>query len=907
MFQRPIALLLCLGVAALVAPLPHRASTATRESTSAPSAEKDVRSLRFEANRGQTDRRVTFISRGPGYTLFLTPESAVFAIADPRSQRSVTDGECGERPPTGERVVRFQFEGSNARARMEGVDLLAGRASYLVGADASSWRRDVPSFERVRATSIYPGIDAVYYGNDDGALEYDFVVAPGADPSSIRLRIAGARDVRIERGDLVASTDFGELRQQRPVLYQGVGNSRISVPGAFARNGDGTIGFSVGAYDRTLPLVIDPVLSYSTLLGGSSNDAAASTDVDASGAIYLFGQTRGTDFPSAVDLPETVHGEVDLFVAKLNPAGRAVVYAVYVGGSGDEESAAIRVDADGNAVGRGFTFSTDFPTVSSAQPQFGGNRDSVVFKINAAGTGFVFSTYLGGSGFEDCYTGLAVDAAGGVYVSGCTSSTDFPVLNAYDNTIDGLQDGYVTKYQPNGQRVYSTYIGGSGDGEAIYELAPLSNGALILSGTTISSDFPVVNPIQATNAGAYDGIIARLSPSGRQLEFSTYFGGTGDDLPGRVAVDAAGAIYLGVVTTSADYPTVRPFQAGYGGGSRDGAVTKITADGQRVLFSSYLGGSGDDGVFGIDVDGRGAVVVVGDTSSVDFPIHDAMQSEYGGGISDVFAARIAPDGDSLEYSTYLGGADRDTTNHSTVDRDGNLYVALRTSSADFPLVRPFQGTLNGDQDPAVAKISDFYEVRWDAPAAEGGAPQNAEAVLASGGGAPGVVMEVPRPEPASREVRALSGYKVYRSTAPGVATTPGNFFVSLPPTTTSTGPTAPGGSFFVVTACYDDGTESGASNEAGAGTGPGAMLTKVKVKPAKITAKGSGFTETVQVFLDGIPFAVPATIKNGKKVTQTGTLLTGETIGAYLAAHGNRAVVTIRNSNGTLSTFGYSR
>lgn len=895
MFERTLALLLCFGVATALAPIRPHASTAR---PAVPATQTDVRALRFEENRGQTDRRVDFMSRGPGYTLFLTPGSAVFAIAEPRTRGA--DRDCGERPVTGEDVVRFVFEGSNPGARLTGTCVLPGRASYFVGDDASAWRRDVPSFERVREAGVYPGVDVVYYGGADGALEYDFVVAPNADPARIRLRVDGAGATRIENGDLVVSTRFGELRQHRPSLFQTVGTTRRVVPGAFERNGDGTIGFRVGAYDRALPLVIDPVLSYSTLLGGNSSDAAESTDVDATGAIYLIGETRGTDFPSAVDLPETVHGEVDLFVAKLNPAGTAVVYAVYVGGSGDEISASIRVDDDGNAVGRAFTFSTDFPTVNAAQPQFGGDRDGVVFKINAAGTGFVFSTFLGGSGFEDCYTGLAVDAAGSVYVSGCTTSADFPVLNAYDNTMDGLQDGYVTKYRSNGQRVYSTYLGGSGDGEAVYEIAPLANGALILSGTTFSTDFPTVNALQSTNAGAYDGIVARLSPSGRELEFSTYFGGTGDDLLGRVAVDAAGAIYVGAVTTSTDFPTVRPFQTSHGGGSSDGAVMKLTANGQSVVFSSFLGGSGADGVFGISVDGRGAVLVTGDTTSTDFPVRDAFQSTYGGGTSDVFAARIAPDGGALEYATYLGGIDLDSTNHSTIDRDGNLYVAFRTSSADFPLVRPFQGTLNGTQDPGVAKISDVYELRWDAPSGEGAAPQNAEAVLASRGGVAGATE-------GTRDVRSLSGYKVYRSTAPGVSVSEGNFFASFPPTQTTTGPTAPGGSFFVVTACYDDGSESAPSNEAGAGSGAGATLSKVKVKPTKITAKGTGFTATVQVFLDGIPFVTAATIKNGKKVTQAGTLLTGETIGAYLSAHDNRAVVTIRNSNGTLATFGYVR
>lgn len=898
MTRRPVAILLVLGVVvfavpdfpAISRPMLPRADVPTR----------GTGSLRFEENRGQTDRRVGFVTRGPGFALFLSPDAAVFALADRSANRTTGPAKCGESIATEEDVVRLAFDGANGSAAMRGEDALPGRASYFTGRNESTWHRGVRSFARVRSTDVYPGIDVVYYGSDTGALEYDFIVAPNADPSAIRLRVEGATSVRLDGGDLVATTRFGELRQKRPALFQSVGGIRRSVPGAFVRLSENAIGFSVGAYNRSFPLVIDPVLSLSTFLGGSTSDVALSTDVDAAGAIYLLGQTRSLDFPSAVELPGTVRGEVDLFVAKLNPAGSTIVYAVYIGGSGNELAASVRVDGSGNAVVRGFSFSTDFPLVNAAQSQFGGDRDSVVFKINASGTGFVFSTFLGGSGFEDCYTGLDVDAAGNIYVSGCTTSTDFPTMNAYDTTIGGTQDGYIVKYRPDGRRVYSTYLGGSTDGEAIYEIAALPNGALVVSGTSFSPDFPTVNAIQPMNAGGYDGIVAQLSPSGRELEFATYYGGTGDELFGRIAVDAAGNLYVGASTTSADFPTVAPFQTGFGGGSQDGAVLKLAANGQRVLFASYFGGSGYEAVLGVAVDGRGAVLVSGDTDSVDFPVHDAIQSEYGGGLTDLFAARIAPDGGALEYSTYLGGIDRDSTNHSAVDRDGNLYVAFLTASADFPLVRPFQGTLNGTQDPGIAKISDVYEVRWDAPSGEGGAPQNAEARLAGGGSAPGVVAE-------TRDVRALTGYKVYRSAGAGVAPSPGNLFVTLPPSTTTTGPTAPGGSFFVVTACYDDGSESAPSNEAGAGTGAGPVLSKVKVKPTKITAKGSGFSATVQVFLDGIPFAQPATIKAGKKVTQTGTLLTGETVGAYLAAHDNRAVVSVRNSNGTISVFGYSR
>ncbi len=891
-------------LAATAAPVSSRSVRKPDEPAPRPApAAARASALRFEANVGQTDGRAGFVARGPGYTLFLTPTEAVMAIGVARGRDDAC--RCAAAPATsGEEVVRLGLAGASPSAGGVGEGRLSGRTSYLVGRDASNWRRDVPAFERVRYTGVYPGVDVVYYGADGGALEYDFVVAPGADPARVRLRVGGGtgmRGVRLDGGgDLLIATGHGELRQRRPVLYQTIGGARRDVPGGFELNDDGTVGFRIGAYDRSRPLTIDPVLSYATLLGGSASDDSTSVAVDAAGGIYVLGTTRAADFPSVVDLPGTVRGGVEIFVAKLDPSGTSLQYSVFVGGSGDEYSSSIRVDGSGNAVVRGFTVSTDFPTVDAAQVALGGDRDTVVFKINAAGTGFVYSTYLGGSGDEFCFTGLDVDAAGNAYVSGCTTSPDLPTLNALDPTLDGDSDGYVVKYGPTGQRVYATYIGGSTAGEAIYEVAALPNGALILSGTTFATDFPTVNPLQAANAGGFDGVVARLSPSGRTLEFSTYLGGSGDDLPGRVAVDAVGNVYLALITTSADYPTVRAFQTSYGGGPRDGAVTKISADGRAIVFSSYLGGSGDDEALGVSVDGRGATYVTGDTESTDFPTRDAIQSTSGGG-RDLFAARVAPNGSELEYSTYLGGSRRELSNHSTIDADGNLYVSFSSQSSDFPLVNPFQGTLNGADDAGVAKISDLYELRWDAPASDGAAPRNAEAVLAEGGGsAPGATSD-------AREVRALIGYKVYRSTARSVSTTPDNLFTTLPANQTTTGPTAPGGSFFVVTACYDDGSESGPSNEAGAGTGDGADLGKVRVKTTKITAKGDGFSSTVQVFLDGIPFVAPAAVKNGKKVVQSGTLLTGETIGQYLAAHDDRALVTFRNSNGTLATFAYRR
>ena len=380
--------------------------------------------LRFEVNSGQTSPEVKFVARGGGYTLFLAESGAVLRLraGEGEQQRSST--------------LRLKLEGANRRPPVSGVGELPGRSNYLFGADPSKWRTGVPAFEKVRYASVYEGIDAVYYGRQ-GSLEYDFVVAPGADPSRVRLRFEGARGLRVdESGDLVISAEGGDVRQQRPVAYQEFGGARKEVEARYALDARGRVRFELGAYDRAHELVIDPVLAYSSYLSGAGDDTGTSVAVDASGSAYVVGTTNSTDFPSPGSFQASKSDFNDAFVIKLSPDGKSLVYATYLGGNGDDSANAVAVDSGGNAYVSGFTGSGSFPTTpGSFQTVKDGGLDAFLVKLNPMGTGLVYSTYLGGNG-SDIANSVAVDAGGAAYLAGRTDSVNFsriPVVNRAGN------------------------------------------------------------------------------------------------------------------------------------------------------------------------------------------------------------------------------------------------------------------------------------------------------------------------------------------------------------------------------------------------------------------------------------------------------------------------------------------
>src|SRR5437660_12099220 len=387
--------------------------------------------LSFEANDGQADPQVKFLSRGSGYTLFLTPTEAVLTLtkADAHAKRRISgEATLVEPEKRAGTVLRMRLVGANPAPEVAGVGELPGKSNYYLGNDPTKWRTNVSTYAKVEYREVYPGVNLVYYGNQR-QLEHDFVVSPGADPKAITLALEGMDGVAIDGlGDLVLRADGGEVRLRKPFVYQDHDGQRAVIPTRYVLKAERQVAFEVAPYDATKPLIIDPVLVYSTLLGGSNDDRGFGIAVDAAGDGYVTGGTGSSDFPTTAGaFQTTLGGGSDAFVTKLDPTGTALVYSTYLGGSSGDFANGIAVDATGSAYVTGSTLSADFPTTpGAAQTTFGGGLvDAFVTKLNPTASALCYSTYLGGNSF-DHGIGIAVDAAGNAYVTGDTASTNFP-------------------------------------------------------------------------------------------------------------------------------------------------------------------------------------------------------------------------------------------------------------------------------------------------------------------------------------------------------------------------------------------------------------------------------------------------------------------------------------------------
>jgi uncharacterized repeat protein (TIGR01451 family) len=920
--------------------------------------------LRFEPNLGQTGGAVKFLSRGSGYSLFLTEGGAVMRLRRAGSTKGgESDASSAQNAAGSVGTLRFRLEGSNRSPKVTGSDELPGRSNYLIGSDVRLWRTGVPAFARVRYESVYPGVDVIYYGKE-GRLEYDFTVAPGANPNRIRLKFDGARDVRVdEGGDLVLATGAGDLRQQKPVAYQMLGGSRKEVASRYVKGARGVVRVEVGDYDRSLPLVIDPVLIYSSYLGGLAQDSGLAVAVDSSGSAYVCGSTSSTDFPGAGGLQGSNAGGTDAFVLKLSPDGKSVAYATYLGGNGSDAANSVAVDSAGNAYVAGSTGSTNFPVTPGAlQSTRAGAFDAFAAKLNPSGTALVYSTYLGGSANDQIY-GVAVDPAGAAYVAGRTDSINFagfpsqtrsgsPVQKSTDAAANwtassaGMGASIVNDFavaptdpsvvyaatsigvfkstdggaswQLTGQSnpatapayttavvvdpsdantIYAAALGGgvfkSTDGGNLYaqknsglsidlvdtlaidptspsssrtlyagtifgvskttnggdtwvsvgnfnfgpefmkividptstqtlyaatgrgmmkttdggaHWSTINNGLTLFSQTQSVITFaldpahpstlyaatsgigfglfkstdgganwassssglsvsiqsqtftPQVNALmvdassnvyagtsgsgvfKSADAGANwsassngltnktivalaargggapailaganvggDAFAAKLNAAGTQLEYLRLLGGAENDEAHGVAVAADGSAYVAGTTQSRDFPTSSAFQPALGGG-QDAFVTKLDPAGSTV-YSTYLGGStsSEQGA-GIATDSAGSAYVVGTTFSNDFPLKNAAQPAPGDTtfFGDAFVSKLAADGQSLVYSTYLGGDSSDQAFGVGVGPDGSAYVTGLTLSSNFPVVNVAGGAAGGNYDAFITKLS----------------------------------------------------------------------------------------------------------------------------------------------------------------------------------------------------------
>ena len=705
--------------------------------------------LVFELNQGQSDREVKFLARGPGYALFLTPTEAVFALRKaphqgplvPVSRERTTvrgvDPERTEEPPLDHVVLRMQLLGANSDPQIVGLEKLPGKSNYFIGNDPEKWRTNVPTYAKAKYKAVYPGVDLVYYGNQ-GQLEYDFVVAPGADPKAIRLTFQGIDEVEVDdQGDLLLHAGETPVRFRKPAIYQEVDGFRRKIAGGYVLQGGNQVSFRLGAYNLDRPLVVDPVLVYSTYLGGSGIDSGTGIAVDSAGSAYVTGITGSFDFPTVNPLQPTFGFGFDAFIAKLNPSGSALVYSTYLGGSiappsksPHDQSFAIAVDSGGSAYVIGGTDSTDFPVMNPLQPTSGGCVagsislpiglefcDAFVAKLDPSGSSLVYSTYLGGTSTELNFVAgdIAVDSGGSAYVTGATQSSDFPISNPLQPTM-GVVDAFVAKLNPPGSAlVYSTYLGGSwidvGNGIAVD-----AGGDVYVTGATGSGDFPTMSALQpGFGGGVSDIFVAKLNSAGTALIYSTYLGGSAGDglsftsggevavFDADIAIDGLGNAYIIGPTDSTDFPTLAAFQPAFGGGARDAFVSKLNPSGSALIYSTYLGGTDEDRGLGIAADANGNAYVTGATESTDFPTLAAFQPTFGGGPPDAFVAKLDPLGSALVYSTYLGGSRTDAGSAVALDAVGNTYVTGITGSFDFPTVNPLQP--RDSFDAFVAKIA----------------------------------------------------------------------------------------------------------------------------------------------------------------------------------------------------------
>jgi hypothetical protein len=665
--------------------------------------------LSFERNEGQSDPRVQYLARGGGYSLFLTASEAVLTLrggepdkGEPESGRSRAN-EPRPRRAARNAVVRLKLVGANAAPNVSASDERAGKSHYFVGHDPGRWRRDVPHYGRVRFGEVYPGVDLVYHGRQ-GRLEYDFVVAPGSDPRSIRVRVEGADATKLDAdGNLVLETGAGRVVQQAPFVYQEIDGERRQVTGRYVLTADNEMGFDVGPHDATRPLVIDPVLAYSTYLGGSSADGGTAIAIDDFGSAYVTGYTTSANFPVQGPYQADQAG-TDVFVTKLTPAGSAIVYSTYLGGSGDDIGTGIAVDAAGTAWVTGRTSSADFPTVTPFQTYRGG-LDAFVTKLAPSGSSLVYSTYLGGS-LDDAAAAIAVDAVGSAYVTGYTCSADFPTAHPLETAQGGCEDAFVTKLAPSGTSlVYSTYLGGTSS-DAGTGIAVDGAGSAVVTGSTCSPDFPLANALQ-TKLQVTDAFVTRLAPSGSVLVYSTLLGGADIDVGKAVALDGAGNAYVTGYTDSTDFPTLHAYQLHQG--VRDAFLTKVTPTGSALVYSTYLGGGAADVGFAVAVDVTGSAYVAGATRSSDFPTKLPLQAYKADW--DAFVTKFAPSGTALVYSTPLGGTDMDRAFGIAVDGSGSAYIAGDTNSANFPLQVPVQLNQPGT-DAFVAKLVSVIQLGY---------------------------------------------------------------------------------------------------------------------------------------------------------------------------------------------------
>lgn len=645
------------------------------------------REIRFETNRGQWRNEIRYAARGEtGSVLFLS-DRIIFS----------RDGERIELLPVG----------MNGNSRMIVSEPVEGSTNYLIGRDSRAWKVGVPSYRRITWENVYPSTDITFHA-DNSALEFDVVVHPGGDLSRVRFRAAGAT-VTKEHAEVTLKGTRTSIRMRTPAVYFVDGSVRRPLDGKVAVDEHGTISFETAHYDASKTLVFDPTLAFSTYLGGSGSDATAlQIAADAEGSLVVAGDTDSSDFDLHQPLQNAYSGKRDIFISKINTVTGKTLFTTYLGGSDRDTLSAVRIGDNRAIYLAGTTRSADFPVVGALQNALRGSSDAFVAKITGAGDRLNYATYFGGSDADECL-GMALDSDGATILTGNTYSDDLPVANAVQSSRGGDRDAFLAKLTATAV-AYCTYLGGtsSDDGSAV---ALDAAGNVYIAGETSSTDSPLHWP---GGSGSSAGYVAELDKSGASLRYAAFVGGSGAHpaVPRDIAVDSNGrAVVVGAAQAS-DLPVTNALRPTMGGGESDGFVGRISADGSRFDFLTYLGGEGTDTIETCALNADGEIYVAGRTTSTDFPVANAIQSQYGGSTAsatagDMIIARLTSDGASLQFSTFLGGPQDEWALDISVTDDGLLYVGGATNSTSFPVVHAVQSTFGGTTDAVLLSIRGY--------------------------------------------------------------------------------------------------------------------------------------------------------------------------------------------------------
>ncbi|HEY1676597.1 MAG TPA: SBBP repeat-containing protein [Candidatus Sulfotelmatobacter sp.] len=684
----------------------------------------------FEENLGQTDPKVQFLSRAKGYTAFLTSDGIVLGLHPAKTAKSPASGHAAREDRRANHTIELRFVGAAANPRAIGEDAQPGRVNYFIGNDPNKWTRNVRIYGKVRYNNIYPGIDLIYYGNHR-QLEYDFAVSPHADPNLIEFEVKGAQGIRVDRdGSLLVNVATTQLRLLRPGVYQEVNGRRIPLHAEYVVKDGARVSFRVADFDRARPLVIDPVLAFSSYLGGSGDDQPTGIATDSQGNVYVCGYTDSADFPGGTigSLPT---GSDHVFIAKMDATGSQLVYADYIGGNSQDYGYALALDASSEVYVTGSTASSDFPMVNPYQGTYPGSFNAFLTKLSGDGADLLYSTYLGGNG-SDIPSRVAVDSASNVLVAGTTSSTNFPVANAYQSTASPNQGGvygtygFLTKFSPDGSSLaFSTYLGGSSNtsfacgatqcwpepATTLSAMTVDASGNAYLGGTTNTYDFPVSSgaylTTNTTEQNSTVGFVTKMTSAGA-LQYSTYFYETfGFVTITGIAADTSGSAYVTglafsdgtfpLTSTSICDPNDSTVSCNYA------FVAKFDASASTLAYSTFLGPNNYAAPAGIALDANNNAYVLATTSSNSFSPVNGLEPYAGG--NDLLLVEIDAAAGSELFATYLGGRGDENATAMAMDSIGNLYLTGTTDSTDLPTTQQaFQTAPGGSTDGFVMKV-----------------------------------------------------------------------------------------------------------------------------------------------------------------------------------------------------------